>query len=228
MGNTKNTLGELKIGGFTGLPESPGIYRILSSYGSYIGQSKNLRARLREHAKRLGSKDHKNAKLMLVHDEEVDSLAAEVLELFPAGIHIQNLTHWLDAREAYWIEKHGGVLNLAPPNSRPFDAEKNALHSLEHRKEVAALRAELQRIEALLVSRKLEWQHNETVLNEKLEKLRLELAKQYESRSFFHQLTGAHSNEMKDLLKRIKDIEKAYPFDSGATRSCADIPPIRH
>ncbi len=34
------------------------------------------------------------------------------------------------------------------------------------------------------------------------------------------------SNHTVEFL--IKREGKAYPFDSGATRSCADIPPIRH
>lgn len=102
------------------LPKSAGIYAIISQHGKiYVGSSKNLRSRIKNHKNDLLKNKHCNPKLQRhVNKYGVHTLKVEILELAP----IKNL---LD-REIYFIKlkrsckrKHGFNINkkLDRPNA---------------------------------------------------------------------------------------------------------------
>jgi group I intron endonuclease len=83
-----------------------GIYALIDNNGKmYVGSSKNIRHRLKEHSKGLLiGKDSKN-----LIDAVKDGLTfkCEILEQIPYGCN----TYYLRSRENYYIEKHDTVNN---------------------------------------------------------------------------------------------------------------------
>ncbi|MBT9137247.1 MAG: hypothetical protein DDT34_02335 [Firmicutes bacterium] len=200
-------LKELKACSFELFPQSAGIYRLHSPFGSYVGQSRNLRSRLRQHAKELASGSHKNSDLTLVFDAIGEELLAEVLELVPSGLETSALTVWLDGRESFWMERYGGTLNSAAANSSPLDYQKNALQTLRHNKELASLRQELQYKSDARKLALASWEADMESTNKELHSLRSDYSAAKDERSPIARMLGIKSKKMTSLEARIRDLE---------------------
>lgn len=91
-----------------GLQKLCGIYRLSVEEHSYIGSSKNLYARLREHRTDLINKQHTNDFLQKVANKYgLEAFCIDIIELCDVDKRIE--------REAYWIKELNSDMNLKDP-----------------------------------------------------------------------------------------------------------------
>lgn len=96
------------------VPSSPGIYKIVTPLGHYVGRSKNLRARAMSHLASARAGKHHNFHLnsCLKKPSECNFEISEM----PINVGSKWLATWLLRREAFWMEKLGPGLNIAKPD----------------------------------------------------------------------------------------------------------------
>lgn len=101
------------IKGADTLPRCPGIYRILTPDGNYVGQSINLRDRLKWHVENLENGVHHNRNLARVAQVHPTELFAEALEVILPDLEGSHKELWLLRREGYWLRQEKRALNIA-------------------------------------------------------------------------------------------------------------------
>lgn len=92
------------------ITNSPGIYRLVFPDGSYVGQSKNVKSRLKQHASKILDGIHPNSKIregVKLHGEPL----YEVLEYCSLAKLNEAEIYWMDVYDCYpngYNQKPGG------------------------------------------------------------------------------------------------------------------------
>ena len=103
-----------------GLQKLCGIYRLSVEEHSYIGSSKNLYARLREHRTDLMNKQHTNDFLQKVANKYgLEAFCIDIIELCDVDKRIE--------REAYWIKELNEVEALTKLTKITANVPKNTI-----------------------------------------------------------------------------------------------------
>lgn len=104
------------------LLEKSGIYKLSAGGHIYIGSSKNLYDRLREHRSDLRNQIHSNNFLQKVYNKYTDEFDVEIIEFCEPEIRRD--------REKYWIKELNADMNLSDPVTLTPLTE-DALHNLQ-------------------------------------------------------------------------------------------------
>lgn len=195
-------VGDLLATNCAQVPPSPGIYRFASQFGDYVGQSLNIQKRVKQHVVLFATNSHPNNRLGLIFSEVGEDVQFEVLEIAPRSVQ-HDLKKWLSSKEAYWIQRTGGALNIAPANAKSFDAKKNAFLTLEHETSLRALMGELERKEPQLGQYLQEWADEEARLKKELAELRSRLLLESAKRPLIMRLLDRSSRAMDEIKERI-------------------------
>ncbi|WP_411341758.1 HIRAN domain-containing protein [Sphingopyxis sp. J-6] len=137
--------------------EAIGIYRIFikDSDRCYIGQSVNIRNRIRQHWDELGRGTHLNSELRREwRSRNPADFLAEVLERAPSGLNGLELARWLVERERAWIDAFGGLqktINVEEPKI-VLDHDARSSLDIERRNHEQELRTLDDRAESLLAA----------------------------------------------------------------------------
>ena len=100
--------------------ECAGIYCLQSAdkKSNYIGQSKNVNKRLKQHCRDLFLGIHANYKLQRIYFSKAPNcIEATLLEAAPTNSSVAETEAWLNDRELHWIAKYkeaGCCLNIKP------------------------------------------------------------------------------------------------------------------
>lgn len=187
------------------LPSYPGIYAINSALGPYVGQSRSLKRRLKEHLKRLSEGAHHNDNLQMIFKERPAELSARVLEYAPSGLWGKRIEIWLDRREAFWMHRYGNALNIEPPKAEPFDEDKHGLEKHKIKQKIGVLKSEIKEKEKKLALSKINRERKLRELGEKIAELEIRYNQLSEKRSFISKIFGPEDDELKEVSKKLED-----------------------
>lgn len=98
------------------MPACAGLYVIAKGERKYVGQSKNCQKRYRSHLIDARKYCHVNFHLqeILLADS---GWTISILETAPSTLSENGLKHWLNGREAFWIDFLCADLNIEPANA---------------------------------------------------------------------------------------------------------------